>query len=101
MTPREIIKREYPRGLNVMTPELVEYGALPWGAYELSKGTGISGGVLYGVTVVRYDPATGRTERAGKLSTCFDSLRAAREHIEALRIGRTLRRTYATRPVRT
>ena len=47
--------REYFKGKNFMTPNVIRYGETDNFYYELSKGQGISGGDIYGVTVITKD----------------------------------------------
>lgn len=82
MTPYEIFRSQHPRGVNIMTPEFIEIGALPNGAYELSTGRGLSCRI-WGVTVVRL--RDGHTECDREASGCFLSLAAARRHIAKLK----------------
>lgn len=88
MTPREIIRAEYGDSRNFITPHRLGIGALPSGAYELSTGTGIDRGLLYGVSVVWLND-DGSTERDTSACMSFHSRAAAQAHIRRLkRIGR-------------
>lgn len=72
------------RGHNLMTPEFVGYYLTTHNgrtAYvELSRGRGLAGGDLYGVTVRKADG--GRFDPDP--STCYHSIRAAHRAIEEL-----------------
>lgn len=89
---RAIIIREYGRhSRNFMTPTVLRCGDLgEHFAYELSKGEGIpdrgqfKGPTIYGVSVVEYDPATGRTTRRTDLSGSFRSPGLAQKHLTDL-----------------
>lgn len=72
---------EYIRGVNFMTPEIVGYGWAGPHAYELSKGTGIMGGTIYGVTVV--DPGGKRRYDLSKGG--FHSQKEVREHLDSIK----------------
>lgn len=69
----------------MMTPHKLEFGMIGEDrAYELSKGTGIDGEPLFGVSVV-CESSDGATERMGEPdSTCFRSIQLARRHIAKL-----------------
>jgi hypothetical protein len=85
LTAREILRREYGRSRNMMTPDVLKIGKLGRdAAYELSCGSGFEPGTtIYGVSVVRmYD---GTTERDYEASGCFASLDEATAHVERLR----------------
>lgn len=83
MTPREIIRAEYGESRNLMTPRRLGVGALPDGAYELSRGTGIAGEPIWGVSVVRLNP-DGTTRRDTGASQLFHWRNAARAYIRGL-----------------
>lgn len=85
-TALDIIKNEYGNSTNMMTPEILGFGLLPFGAYELACGKGIYGEKIYGVSVVRVissDPL--ETERERELSQLFHSRISADNHIEELK----------------
>lgn len=83
-TASAIIKREYGRSTNMITPTVIEYGMVDRDrAYELARGTGIYDEPLYGVSVVLLHD-DGSTERLFDQSTCFPSEDDARAHIAAL-----------------
>lgn len=83
MTPNEIIRAEYGHSRNIMTPDTLDIGALPEGAYELSTGFGLENEPIYGVSVVYVTPDG--TRRNIKDSKLFHSLDDAHEHIQKLR----------------
>ena len=84
MTPKEVIHAEYGSSKNFMTPDILKTG---WcgklRAFELSRGQGILGGSIYGVTVVQLRE-DGTTEKCSNLSKMFSSRADAREHIAEL-----------------
>lgn len=83
-TARAIFKRTYGNVGNFMTPNLIEYGLIaPYMAYELSKGEGIGGGTIYGVTVLRSKYGK-PTEKLRELSECFETIALAKRHISKI-----------------
>lgn len=84
MTPLQIIRKEYGDSRNFITPTVVEVGALPGGAYELSTGEGIERNKVYGVSVVWLKP-DGSTERDPMRGGCYHSIEEARAAIATLR----------------
>lgn len=85
MTPREIIRAEYGSSRNIITPRRLGVGALPGGAYELSRGNGIGGGPIYGVSVVRVNTDGATTMRDTNASALFGSSREAHSYINRLK----------------
>ena len=79
-----IIRNEYRGSWNFMTPDLCSYGLLPWGAYEISKGLGLRGRPIYGVTVVQLHRDSGRTRRLYEVSKLCYSLDEAQEWVNTL-----------------
>ena len=63
---------------NFMTPTVVRYGVKPPYLYELSKGEGIGGGTVYGVTVIGIHDHKHDIPK----SRLFHSLTEANEYIE-------------------
>jgi hypothetical protein len=47
---KQIFDRKFKGQKNFMTPNIVRYGKKGQYLYELSKGSGIDGGTIYGVT---------------------------------------------------
>lgn len=86
MTPLEIIRAEYGDSRNFLTPTRVSTGKLPDGAYELSRGVGIDGELVWGVSVVRLN-ADGTTRRDNDAAQVFWSSTSAMLYISALRRG--------------
>ena len=92
MDAKEIIRKEYGRRRNFMTSYITSYGKIRGEnhkgfseiAYEISSGKSFSGGPLYGLSVVSYDPETGETKRERDLSTCFRSLKLLNKYIVEL-----------------
>lgn len=72
------------RGKNFMTPDILAHEYAGHYVIELSRGAGIGGGLLYGVTVV--DMAT--KEESNELSRCFDTRKEARTYINELAQGK-------------
>lgn len=66
---------KFVKGKNFMTPDFIEYGRTGIFVYEITKGRGLDGNDIYGVTVVETDKCK-RTE----LGKCVDSLEEAREY---------------------
>ena len=71
--------RSVVKGTNIMTPEWLGYGWSGDFAYELTKGTGLTNEVIYGVTVVSADRI-----RRNDLSKLCHSLSEARTYISSL-----------------
>lgn len=86
LTARELLRLEYGRARNMMTPDVVRVGKLGrHAAYELATGTGLlPGSTLYGVSVVR-QLEDGTTERVYGASRAFHGLAEAEAWIESLR----------------
>jgi len=82
---RDLIRQEYGDSRNLFTPHIIRYGFLarPRFAYELSWGESITGGRLYGVSVV--ESIEDQTRRRCDLSASFHSLAEAEAYIQALR----------------
>lgn len=78
MKAREIFKNVV-KGKNFMTPDILGYYKIKNGAAELSKGEGITGSTMYGVTVVKDN------EHNHKLSQSFYSEWKAMEYIKSLK----------------
>jgi len=86
LTAQEIIRLEYGNSKNLMTPTVVSYGKIQGiYAYEISKGRGITDTVIYGLSVVKYDPDHKSTERLYEASGCFNSLDEVRAQVKELR----------------
>lgn len=86
LTARQIIKNEYGRSKNIMTPTILSYGLLPGGAYELTKGEGLSHDEIWGVSVVQViDRNRLKTKRKVDLSNVFYSKEEALSHIQKLK----------------
>ena len=80
---RRILHAEFGGEPNFMTPRTLDTGLLSDNiAWEISSGEGLSHNTIYGVTVVTEG---GRTSRDSKMSDCFDSHKAASQHIKGLR----------------
>lgn len=76
----------YGNGKNFMTPRVIRRGSTGNLFYELSSGKGFSGEKIYGVTVVRYNPALDRCERATEYCNAHPSERSAEHAIDVLRL---------------
>lgn len=88
LTAREIIRKEYGDSKNFMTPTVLEVGKISVNrAYEISSGEAfLSPERIYGVSIVDYDPETGKTERKySPISEMFHSLQEANDHVKALK----------------
>lgn len=85
MTARQIIKKEYGKSKNFMTPHILRYGKISKNvAYELSKGTGFKHETIYGVSIVTIDKQ-GNTKREFELSKKLDGILEAEGYIGRLR----------------
>lgn len=73
-----LFRRAYNGQPNFMTPNPVTYGKRGRLCYEISRGTGIDGRPLYGVTVIELD-----MNRRHDLSQCFDSFHKADEYVSS------------------
>lgn len=82
---RDLVRQEYSGSRNLFTPHIIRYGFItrPRFAYELSWGEGLTGGRLYGVSVV--ESIEDQTRRRCDLSSSFHSLAEAEAHIQSLR----------------
>lgn len=78
MKAKEIFKKVV-KGKNFMTPNVLGYYKIKNGAAELAKGEGITGNIMYGVTVVQDN------EHNHNLSQSFLSEWKAREYIKNLK----------------
>lgn len=89
MTAQEIIMKEYGQSKNFVTPRIEGYGTIrscsPEIVYEVSSGTNVNGGVLYGLSIVSYDHETGKTARMTNLSRCFRSMKYMENYISRLK----------------
>jgi len=62
------IEKEYKKiAPNFMTPEILKYEIDGDRIVELSKGTGIGGGVIYGVTELVYEDSRLSTTKRGQM----------------------------------
>lgn len=84
MKADDLFNQVYRGATNFMTPDVMERGKSGSYYYELSKGTGIGGGTIYGVTVLSYDEANGQAEREHDLSKGGIDLKEARKYIKEL-----------------
>lgn len=85
LTAAEIIRRQYKGAKNFITPSKLKVGKLNSNvAYELSSGSGIGGGRLYGVTVVSANKY-GKTKPQYDLSKPFDNRNEAEAYINRLK----------------
>ena len=76
-----LFHRVYKRQTNLLTPLIVRRGQKSGFCYEISEGDSISGGSLYGVTVLQPNGI-----KRPDLNECFHSLKEAETHIfETLR----------------
>ena len=86
-TIANMFRREFKGQTNFMTPHIKRYGKQNGLVYELSSGTAfLSGGTLYGVTVLECCNTTLSVpkRRRTDLSKCFHSLAEAEDYIETL-----------------
>lgn len=85
---RKIIAREYGNSKNFMTPKVLDCGLVTdRRAWELSTGRGFYDERIWGVSVVDYDPDTGKTTRRTDLSEMYQSQRQAAKHIRDIPKG--------------
>lgn len=81
-TANEIFRMEFGNARNFMTPTLLERNKInDYFAYELSTGTGIANGQIWGLTVVFYNPKTDKTQRTYGESQCHHSIDSASDHL--------------------
>ena len=86
LTARDILKMEYGSSPNFMTPTVLRRGKIRSHiAYEISKGSGISGGTIYGLSLVEYDCNTDKTKRLTDKSGCFHSRASLERRLDELR----------------
>lgn len=82
---RQIIRKEYGKSRNIITPNIVKYGKIRKNkAYEISYGKGFTGGKLYGVSIASINKK-GKTKRNYKQSKVFNSQSTAQRYINKLR----------------
>ncbi len=85
LTASEIIRRKYKGNKNFMTPHKIKVGKLnPNVAYELSSGSGIGGGTMYGVSVVSANKH-GVTKAVYDKSKAFGNRNEATSYIDKLK----------------
>jgi len=85
MTAEDIIRAEYQGSTSFMTPRVLLYGKLSRRmAYELSRGSGLIGEPIYGLSIVRLMP-NDETTRCSELSTLDRDLGKLHTLIAALR----------------
>ncbi len=78
MTADQAFKLAFNGEPNFMTPEIIEIGSTPHHHYEISRGDGLFGGDLFGVTILTLNGE--RTD----LSKSFDNLDEARRYIDQI-----------------
>ena len=82
---REIIKKAYGTSKNFITPNIIKYGKISKTiAFELSSGSSMSGGTMYGVSIAKIIKG-GKAERQYNLSKSFYTIYKAERYIEALK----------------
>lgn len=87
ISARQIIKKEYGKSRNIMTPNVIRYGKISKNiAYELSSGRGIVNEQIYGVSVVEIDE-NGETIRRTDLSKMFYSLEESEDYIKKISLN--------------
>lgn len=77
ITAARIIQTVYNGEKNFMTPNIIRYGWKGEFCYELSKGEGFGGEMMYAVTVVTIDG-----KKQPMRSTSFSSFAVAESHIK-------------------
>lgn len=86
MNANQILTKQFHGAQNFMTPRFIESGlATENRAWELSQGEGFTHNIIYGVTVVDYDPATRETTHRTDLGGCYATMQDAREAIATLK----------------
>lgn len=81
-TIREQFRAAFNGNTNFMTPTVIRYGKQGDFLYELSRGAGLFGKPLFGVTVLDLD-GTHRHD----LSESFSTIEEAESYIEVLKAG--------------
>ena len=85
LTASQILKRQYKGNKNFMTPNKIKVGKLNSNVvFELSSGRGLSGGMIYGVTIVSVNKS-GKTQPQYNLSKSFPSKNEAEAYINRLK----------------
>ena len=85
MSAKDIIRKEYGKSKNFVTPDVLKYGKIKKNkAYELSGGRGIFSDNLYGVSVVSVN-SKGKTKRSDRQSKVFRSKSKALTYINRLK----------------
>jgi DNA-directed RNA polymerase subunit RPC12/RpoP len=88
---KEIIKKEYGNSKNFITPSVIGYGFVSDNvAYEISKGKGIMGGEIIGLSIAKQRP-DGTTER---LHEYYDYFETSCKQQFALRAGSLKENNY-------
>lgn len=78
---RKMFKAHFNGQSNFITPDVITYGKINGYVYELSRGRGIWGDWIYGVTVLKTVDDTNITEKTEPgLSRMFHSLDEATEY---------------------
>ena len=79
---RELFRSTFKGSTNFLTREVVTYGWVASGrhAYEISRGEGMGGGYLYGVTIIDADGT-----HNSDLSEAVHSLGAVEEKLQRIR----------------
>ena len=66
--------KQFIKGINIITPDVIRYGKTKKHIFELSQGAGFDGKTIYGVTVVN---VLTRENVSDELGGCFHSLEFA------------------------
>lgn len=85
MTADQILTKEFRGSKNVITPDIISIGGVSKNqSWELSSGKFMDT-ILYGVSIVSYDPKTDTTSRDYELSKCFETKQLALDYIQEIK----------------
>ena len=86
MRAETILFKEYKNSRNFMTPYVMEVGKINKNtAYEISSGKGFTGGKIYGLSIVRWDPEAESTSRDIEGSGCYHDLDELQSVVDKLK----------------
>ena len=85
MKARELVKMEYESSHNLMTPHIIGYGWIVKDkmAYELSRGYGVKGERIYGLSLVEWNGTA--SIRRNDLSDVFYSRDGMKQYLKQLK----------------
>jgi hypothetical protein len=86
MNAKEIFKKYSKSHKNFVTHPVIKYGKIRTNlVYSLSKGRGINGENIYGITILEYIPEKGIIKKRHKLFNTFCNVAEANKYIERVK----------------